>query len=76
MDVAIITGAAGLVGSESARFFLRNGYHVVGIDNDMRRYFFGEEGSTRINWKICLHYCYGCNYLIRSISSSPISKVR
>ena len=46
MSIAIITGAAGLVGSEAALFFANKGFDVVGIDNDMRRYFFGEDGST------------------------------
>jgi CDP-paratose 2-epimerase len=46
MSVVLITGAAGLVGSESALFFAKKGFDVVGIDNDMRRYFFGEDGST------------------------------
>src|SRR5690349_15939306 len=46
MQTAIITGAAGLIGSESVKFFCEKGYNVVGIDNDMRRYFFGEEAST------------------------------
>ena len=49
VSVVLITGAAGLVGSEAVRFFARLGYHVVGIDNDMRRYFFGEEASTLWN---------------------------
>jgi CDP-paratose 2-epimerase len=46
MAIALITGAAGLIGSEAAQFFARQGFEVVGIDNDMRRYFFGEDGST------------------------------
>lgn len=46
MDVAIITGSAGLIGSEATRFFARKGYTVVGIDNDMRKTFFGDEAST------------------------------
>jgi len=46
MAVALITGAAGLIGSEAATFFARKGFDVVGIDNDMRRYFFGDEAST------------------------------
>jgi CDP-paratose 2-epimerase len=46
MSVAIITGCGGLIGSETARHFARAGLDVVGIDNDMRRYFFGEEAST------------------------------
>src|ERR1700756_3671665 len=46
MAVAIITGSAGLIGAEAARFFADKGLDVVGIDNDMRRRFFGEEAST------------------------------
>ena len=49
MSVAIITGSAGLVGSEASAFFARQGMDVVGIDNDMRRRFFGDEASTRWN---------------------------
>ena len=43
---ALITGSAGLIGSEAALFFAGRGYTIVGIDNDMRRYFFGAEAST------------------------------
>ncbi|GHJ46618.1 NAD-dependent epimerase [Catellatospora sp. TT07R-123] len=46
MSVALVTGSAGLIGSEAARHFAGLGMHVVGIDNDMRKYFFGEDGST------------------------------
>ena len=49
MKTIIITGSAGLIGSESVKFFCKKGYNVIGIDNDMRRYFFGEEASTRWN---------------------------
>jgi CDP-paratose 2-epimerase len=49
MSLAVITGSAGLVGSESARFFCGEGWDVVGIDNDMRSYFFGAEASTAAN---------------------------
>jgi CDP-paratose 2-epimerase len=49
MSVAIITGSAGLIGSEAVRFFGRLGMHVVGIDNDMRKFFFGDEASTQWN---------------------------
>lgn len=41
MKHCIITGSGGLVGSEATRFFSANGYTVIGIDNDMRSYFFG-----------------------------------
>ena len=49
MDIVIITGSAGLIGSEAVRFFSGLGMHVVGIDNDMRKVFFGEEASTAWN---------------------------
>ncbi|NMG11030.1 NAD-dependent epimerase/dehydratase family protein [Brasilonema sp. UFV-L1] len=52
MDVAIITGSAGLIGSEAVRFFAKFGMHVVGIDNDMRKFFFGDEASTTWNRQI------------------------
>ena len=45
--VAVITGSAGLIGSESVSFFIEKGFDVVGIDNDMRAYFFGKEASTQ-----------------------------
>lgn len=47
MSVAVITGSSGLVGSEASRFFCDRGFDVVGIDNDMRRVFFGDGASTR-----------------------------
>lgn len=46
MGITIITGAAGLIGAESVRFFASKGKKVVGIDNNMRKEFFGEEAST------------------------------
>ena len=46
MPIAIITGSAGLIGAEAVRFFADRGFAVVGIDNDMRKYFFGAEAST------------------------------
>lgn len=49
MAVVIITGSAGLIGSEASRFLAKQGMDIVGIDNDMRSYFFGAGGSTRWN---------------------------
>ena len=49
MSVAIVTGSAGLIGSEAALHFGSLGMDVVGIDNDMRRVFFGADGSTAWN---------------------------
>src|SRR6266446_7279652 len=49
MSIAIITGSAGLIGSEAASFLHDKGIIIVGIDNDLRSYFFGTEAST--TWK-------------------------
>src|SRR5262245_25903027 len=46
MPVAIVTGSGGLVGAETVRFLAQQGFTVVGIDNDMRSFFFGPEAST------------------------------
>jgi len=42
----LITGSAGLIGSESSKFFAEKGFEIHGIDNNMRAYYFGEEAST------------------------------
>ena len=49
MNIALVTGSAGLIGSESVAFFSDKFDLVVGIDNNMRQYFFGPEGSTEWN---------------------------
>jgi len=49
MNVALITGSAGLIGSESVVFFSNKFDLIVGVDNDMRAYFFGPEASTAWN---------------------------
>lgn len=51
MCVAIVTGSAGLIGSEAAAFLANLGFDVVGVDNDMRAMFFGAEASTQ--WNRC-----------------------
>jgi CDP-paratose 2-epimerase len=51
MAVAIITGSCGLIGSESVEFFGKKGFDIAGIDNNMRRFFFGEDGSIVWNKK-------------------------
>lgn len=47
MAVAIITGSAGLIGSEASEYFAEVGLDIVGVDNDMRRTFFGPDASTK-----------------------------
>src|SRR5215472_5380876 len=49
MSVAIVSGSSGLVGSEVVAFFCDKGFDVVGLDNDMRAYFFGTDASTQWN---------------------------
>ena len=46
MKICIVTGSNGLVGSESVNFFLKKSFQVIGIDNNLREYFFGKDGST------------------------------
>jgi CDP-paratose 2-epimerase len=50
MNIALITGSGGLIGSESVSFFSKKFDKIIGIDNDMRSYFFGKEAST--NWNV------------------------
>jgi len=47
MKIAVVTGSAGLIGSQACDFFHKKGYKIIGIDNDMRAYFFGESSSTK-----------------------------
>ena len=47
MRTIIVTGSAGLIGSETVKRFAADGMRVVGIDNDMRAEFFGTEASTK-----------------------------
>ena len=49
MSLAVITGSGGLIGSEAAAYFGELGFDISGVDNDMRRVFFGEEASTAWN---------------------------
>ncbi len=46
MSLVIVTGSSGLVGSETVNFFCNKGFDVLGIDNNLRKFFFGADGST------------------------------
>jgi CDP-paratose 2-epimerase len=48
MNIVLITGSAGLIGSESVAFFSEKFDLIIGIDNNLREYFFGKDGNT--NW--------------------------
>jgi CDP-paratose 2-epimerase len=50
MSVTLITGSAGLVGSDAALFFGSKGFTVVGIDNNMRKVLYGQDGDT--SWRV------------------------
>ncbi len=49
MPIAIVTGSGGLIGSETVKFYVEQGFDVVGLENDMRARFFGPEASTARN---------------------------
>jgi CDP-paratose 2-epimerase len=49
MKTLLVTGAAGLVGSEVVERFCRNGWQVIGLDNNHRMQLFGIEADTRRN---------------------------
>ena len=41
-----MTGSSGLIGSEVVKYFDKRGWNVVGVDNNMRKEFFGQKGHT------------------------------
>src|SRR5215471_13956590 len=45
----LVTGSSGLIGSEAVAHFDQQGHEVVGVDNNMRREFFGPAGDTLWN---------------------------
>lgn len=49
MNIALITGSSGLIGSEAVSFFSDKFDSVIGIDNNLRQYFFGKEASVEWN---------------------------
>jgi CDP-paratose 2-epimerase len=51
MNICIITGSSGLIGSESVSFFASKFDKIIGIDNNMRAVFFGQDASTEWNTK-------------------------
>ncbi|MDQ3073247.1 MAG: NAD-dependent epimerase/dehydratase family protein [Bacteroidota bacterium] len=51
MKIALITGSAGLIGSEAVEFFSQKFDRVIGIDNNFRKRFFGDDASVEWNRK-------------------------
>ena len=70
MDIALITGSAGLIGSEAVEFFHKKGMTVIGIDNDMRRYFFGDKASTLPRAEELKNICSGYTHFNTDIRST------
>lgn len=71
MNYVLVTGSSGLIGSQTVDFFHRLGYGIIGIDNDMRAYFFGSDASTQAsrdsllaNFENYIHF----NYDIRDMN--------
>ena len=52
MKRILITGSAGLIGSELAEYFSKKNYMVFGIDNNFRKKFFGKDGDTSYTKKL------------------------
>lgn len=50
MKTVLVTGSGGLIGAQAVRYFAPKANRVIGVDNDMRSYFFGEEAST--SWAV------------------------
>lgn len=69
MDIAIVTGSAGLIGSETVRFLSDKGMSVIGIDNDMRKTFFGEGASTQWSREALEKECKGYRHFAMDIRS-------
>lgn len=55
MKIALVTGSSGLIGSQTVAFLHNKGFKVIGIDNDMRAYFFGKDSSTKASNEVLLN---------------------
>lgn len=74
MSVVLITGSAGLIGSEAAEFYSGKGYQVIGVDNNMRQHFFGLEGTTKWN-RSRLEKQLGINYVHYDVDIRDLHKL-
>ncbi len=76
MSKVLITGSSGLVGSESVRFFSDKFDHIIGIDNNLREYFFGSDASTVWNLELLKeHYDNFSHYDLDIRSEKDIEKI-
>lgn len=71
----IVTGAAGLIGRHVCMDMLSDDHDVIGIDNDSRQIYFGDEGSTAsVIKKLCEHTRY-THYNVDVASAHRIRKI-
>ena len=76
MSVVIITGSTGLVGSETVKFFSEKGFDVVGIDNNLRKFFFGSDGSTTwVKNKLLKNYKNFKNFDVDIRNANRLNKI-
>lgn len=71
----VITGSTGLIGSSASEYFLKKGIKVLGIDNDLRSYFFGENGSNKWKEKILKQNKLYTHYKIDIRNKEKIFKI-
>src|SRR6266404_1992791 len=57
----LVTGSSGLIGSEAVEHFDREGHEVLGVDNNMRRVFFGPAGDTLWNLERLKNTAWRCS---------------
>ncbi len=73
--VAIVTGSDGLVGSEAVKFFSKKGFKIIGIDNNSRKKFFGDDASILKNRKILKSTVSNYIHLNLDITSEKITDI-
>lgn len=70
----LVTGSSGLIGSEAVEYFDRQGHNVIGIDNNMRRVFFGPDGDT--TWNLQRLRSVTQNFVPFDMDIRDVSKIR
>src|SRR5258707_1412071 len=67
----LVTGSSGLIGSEAVEHFDRQGHEVFGVDNNMRRVFFGPAGDTLWNLERLKNACKRFTHAALDIRDRP-----
>ena len=73
--IAIITGSDGLVGSESVKYFSKLGFKIIGIDNNSRKKFFGDDASVLKNREKLKSEVKAYNHINIDITSKKLNEV-